>query len=34
MACYEKHPALPQTDSEGKQTDIAGAQRTPLTGKF
>jgi hypothetical protein len=26
MPYYEKHPALPQTDSEGKQTDTAGAQ--------
>jgi hypothetical protein len=26
MPYYEKHPALPQTDSYGKQTETAGAQ--------
>jgi hypothetical protein len=26
MPYYEKHPVLPQNDSEGKQTDTAGAQ--------
>jgi len=26
MPYYEKHPALPQTDSDGKQTETARAQ--------